>query len=91
MLLDDGFRSPAAMLGRCRGRKMPFDIGCAGDKRNIVKVDNLEKKSGNILMRRDKIQTDFEPQLELGLGEWSAGNSMMYMTTYSTVLRNCSR
>ena len=49
------------MLGRCRGGKMPFDIRCAGDKRNIVKVDNLLQKSDVILIRRDKVQTDFEP------------------------------
>ena len=41
MISYDGFCGTAAMLGGGGRWQMPFYIGCSGDERHVVQIDNL--------------------------------------------------
>lgn len=41
MVLDGQLGRSTTMLGRGRGRDVPFDVAVARDERNIVEIDNL--------------------------------------------------
>ena len=45
MFFDYRLIGSTAMFSGCGGGKMPFDVGCAADKRDIVEIDYLESVS----------------------------------------------
>lgn len=56
MLSDGFFRGSTAVLGRCRGGEMPFDVRRPGHEWNIVKVEDLSSFQQLELRSRNRVK-----------------------------------